>query len=91
MPGGGVEAGETPQEAAFREAHEETGGHPPIPSFGSFHSDGYTTIFCSMDPTDAEMWKPKLSPESDDWGWFDPAAPPAPLRPNVKAVLEHIL
>lgn len=90
LPGGRVEPGESPVQAAFREAAEEAGGHPQLSMFGSFQDQGYTTFLASIDQVDADLWKPPLSTEADDWGWFDPAKPPSPLRPNVKTVFEHI-
>lgn len=91
LPGGGVEPGETPIQAAYREAAEEAGGIPHVAHFGSFQSGGYTTFLTSVTEEDARDWKPPLSSEADDYGWFDPEKPPAPLRPNVATVFEHIV
>lgn len=91
VPGGGVEPGESAIDTAIREGEEETGGLPVVHIFGSFEADGYTTFFASVDQNEADFWRPPLSHESDQYGWFDPAEPPTPLRPNVRTVLEHIV
>lgn len=59
FPGGGIKKGETPEEAARREAHEEVGIHLetlyPLPSFVAEHEykiDTVYTFFAYVDKND---------------------------------------
>src|SRR5262245_3781801 len=92
IPGGKVEAGESEEEAAMREAVEELGMVPPftirdfdIMVSGSFR---YTTFLASMREQFAKVWKPKLNWENEKSGWFKPGRLPKPLHENVRRVIE---
>ncbi len=83
---GGVEEGETPQEAAQREFREETGREIRLPAtpvwsytftlapeFWPFFDRAKIlteTVFYTILP----RFVPRLSPEHDAWGWVDPVA-----------------
>ncbi len=97
LPGGGAEDGETPEQAADREASEELGGAAPVgrkrlidrkvtPNGMVFHT--------FAQPVDTKF-TPTLNEEHSKFGWFrldelpgdgnDLA--PEPMHPAVKAVL----
>jgi hypothetical protein len=98
-PGGHVQAGETLEEGAIREAHEETGyradperltkiGH------GLIEEIDWTCYIC---PVEAKF-EPNITRdedghrEHDDWVWADPRDPPEPLHPGVKeAITDEML
>lgn len=85
LPGGGAHAGETPWDAAFREATEEAGNLPELGVqaviFSCDEDDDYFTFVC-----DAARFEPgggKTSFEAAGWGWFTPEEIQGlPLQPN---------
>ena len=65
---GGLEAGETPAEAAERELLEETGlAAEPVPLDTTFTYDEVTVHTFLVDVP--EGWEPELEDEHDDYRW----------------------
>ena len=90
LPGGMIEAGETPFAAALRELGEEIGGPP----------DGLTHGDCALlDKGDSEgsFWTyrlpvqekfdPTLDSEHTEFQWASPEGLPAPLHPGVARLM----
>lgn len=82
QPGGHVEGGETPEQAALREAIEEVGPFAPGPirQVKRFTDDvvDYTTFLA-----DVTQFTPVLSEEHTAAGWFAPGDLPANTHPQV--------
>lgn len=97
VPGGSGEAGEEPEEAALREAREELGGLPRIrllPAEPFWHARGPFFVFATFLAEFAagqELWRPRLNPESDDWGWFDSRSLPSPLMSGARLAIFDLL
>lgn len=88
--GGHVEKGETPAEAATREAEEEVGYTGPIDLYRGhvFKSPSFTYHnFVGFVPT---QFRPVLNEESLEASWFDPERLPEPLHPGTEEFLESI-
>jgi len=88
LPGGGVEAGETPKDAAIRESQEEVGHTPntlfPLVTDTSGGCD-YTTFFSGI----ANEFTPVLNAEHSEFKWVDiDTALGMPLHPGVRKLLE---
>lgn len=91
LPGGGIEKGETPGQAALRETEEEA-GHDHDGGLSPFmHSEkqgiDYTTFLAQTD-----RFSPRLNDEHDGALWIKPseAEKKLPLHPGVRAVLEKL-
>lgn len=94
LPGGHVDFGEEPEDAARREVMEETGlavgvvsKHVALPYVNShFRETGkqYITLYFEAQFLGG---KPLLmEPEKcERWEWFDPATPPSPLFEPISA------
>lgn len=84
-PGGAIDRGEQPHDAAVRELYEEAGYggdlilHPPF--IGQFGATTYFT-FPAQVPFEFE---PRLNWESDDAGWFSRA--PSPMHLGTREFL----
>ena len=86
FPGGKLEDGETPEEAALRESYEETGLKPANLESIDSSDDGaveYTTYLAKVDKAD-----PALNDEHTEFRWADLASLPAPLHPGVARTLK---
>lgn len=75
VPGGKVDPGERPYEAALREVREELGSVPPhvVVDEGVFINGSfrYTTFVALVQPEVVKTWKPRLNWEHDEVEWFD--------------------
>ncbi|UGC97717.1 nudix hydrolase [Pantoea phage PdC23] len=85
IPGGHVEPGETPDQAARREVAEETGYQysgelTPMSVLGD-----YATYVVD----NADEFTAKINDESTDSGWFPLDAMPSPLHPPFEEMLKH--
>lgn len=88
--GGGVEAGESTEEAALREAKEEIGGVPDgvlAEELLTLELDGvaFTTFVVRV----KDMFEPVLNDEHTDFEWALPADAPQPLHPGVVVALKR--
>jgi ADP-ribose pyrophosphatase YjhB (NUDIX family) len=74
FPAGGVEAGESPEDAAWRECYEETGYR--LGAVGKTimrrvkEGVDCTTFLCPVD----DEFVPQLNHEHDQWAWLEPKA-----------------
>jgi 8-oxo-dGTP pyrophosphatase MutT (NUDIX family) len=94
FPGGVIEAGETPEEAAIREASEETGYSAREGAGGMRQAhrhlhDGveFTTFYQPV----AAPFDPNLNDESTEHAWHPIDAAPDPIHPGVRATIDEIL
>jgi len=90
FPGGIVEAGEAPAEAAAREVREEVGVEVELgPLVGAYYirrpNPGIRFVFHGRVADDAVPVR--SDDELDDMGWFDPDALPEPTTPAVPVAL----
>lgn len=83
FPGGGIEEGETPEQAALRESQEEIGQSPTDPLYVIDYDGGFTTFTLNV----AEPFVPVLNPEHLGYVWAPLGALPQPLHPGVAATL----
>lgn len=83
FPGGGIEEGETPEQAAMRESQEEIGQAPTDPLCVIDYDNGFTTFALNV----AEPFAPTLNPEHLGYVWAPLNALPQPLHPGVAATL----
>jgi 8-oxo-dGTP pyrophosphatase MutT (NUDIX family) len=94
FPGGGIEAGETAEDAARREAEEETkaemfleGGPLQLLDRRTSHEGvDYSTFVQPI----TDQFLPTLNGEHSAFAWAPTSRPPEPLHPGVKAVLSKI-
>lgn len=86
LPGGKLEEGETPEQAARRESQEETGLTPGELEQIDYSDNGqveFTTFLARTEQTD-----PTLNDEHTGFVWADIASPPQPLHPGVALTLK---
>lgn len=86
FPGGGIDEGETPEQAAIRESQEEVGYAPTEALYPIDWAEGYTTYGASG----CEQFAPVLNPEHIGYVWAPLAALPQPLHPGVAATLARM-
>jgi mutator protein MutT len=86
FPGGKIEDGETPEQAAIRESYEETGLKPANMEQIDHTDNGaveFTTFLASIEKAD-----PTLNEEHTGFQWADLASLPSPLHPGVAKTLK---
>lgn len=87
LPGGGVDDGENPMQAAHREAIEEMGfdGRGPLKLFDQVRTPNGMTFHTFVRPT--RKFTPKLNHEHSDHAWANLDDLPEPMHPAVKKAL----
>ncbi len=86
FPGGGIEQGETPEQAAIRESQEEIAYAPAEPFVVLDWENGFTTFGINV----PAPFTPKLNDEHVGFVWAPLATLPQPLHPGVAATLGRL-
>ena len=92
LPGGGLEADETPEQAAIRETLEETGYQIEIDRFvGEYHSPQFRNIRYVYRGKAVAGEAIKRGPETLAVDWFAPEELPTALSPSVAEIIADAL
>lgn len=87
FPGGGIEAGETAEDAAVRESREEIGANP----YGARSLLAQTALdgvhFTTYAQPVKHAFTPRLNEEHTEHVWAPLGQPPEPLHPGVREAL----
>ncbi|CAM5998809.1 unnamed protein product [Sphagnum balticum] len=94
LPGGKIEDGETPVEAAIRETHEEAGYYlaetePEYWTRQIREEDGRAVDFTTYRLKIDKEFTPVLSNESSGYQWCDLDNPPQPLHPGCQISIDR--
>ena len=97
MPGGTIEAGENPHQAARREVKEETGLRTRyVEDLGQWHwnedwhpEHAWLTLYMAATVEDGEA-KQTEPLKQGPWGWYDPHDLPRPLWDGVEGCLASL-
>jgi 8-oxo-dGTP pyrophosphatase MutT (NUDIX family) len=90
LPGGGVDAGESPIDAAKREAREEIGydAEGPLKTLDRRVTPTGMTFHTFVRPV-AEKFTPRLNSEHSAYAWTPINALPGPIHPAVESTLRE--
>ncbi len=92
LPGGNIEKGETPQQAAIRETYEETGYHVEVGRFvGEYHRPQMPDVRYVFRAHVVGGTPITRGPETVQVAWFDPARLPKGLAPSVQEIVADAL
>lgn len=84
-PGGSIDEGETPEQAAIRESVEETGYTPETPLRLIDWLDGFTTFAIDVEAP----FVPTLNAEHLGYAWVPIANLPSPMHPGCELTLQR--
>lgn len=84
-PGGGIDEGETPEQAAIRESAEETGYTPETPLRLIDWADGFSTYAIDLEAP----FVPALNAEHLGYAWVPVSSLPTPMHPGCELTLQR--